>query len=200
MLAFILRKAIVTVAVVYAATLVAGIYLVDSYLKDLGLWNQLSIVVSAATALDLMLVLLITTIWRRLWRTFPSLNDRLYPDLNGTWDVIITSEWQRGGHVVHATAEITQIFTQITINLQSDRSVSETLCVVPAKDSVSNWPRLYYVYQNEPTASVRQDDQSRLGAAVLRADLAETGVLRGNYFTDRATKGDHVMTRRLPPT
>ena len=39
---------IVTVAVVYAATLVAGIYLVDSHLKDLGLWNQLSIVVSAA--------------------------------------------------------------------------------------------------------------------------------------------------------
>jgi hypothetical protein len=40
-------------------------------------------------------LILITPAWRLLWRLFPKLNDWIYPDLNGEWDVQGETNWNR---------------------------------------------------------------------------------------------------------
>ncbi len=34
-------------------------------------------------------------IWRPIWKRFPKLNELVYPDLNGEWDVTLKSNWSR---------------------------------------------------------------------------------------------------------
>ncbi len=136
--------------------------------------------------------------WRRLWRWFPALNDYLFPDWNGTWDVEIHWQWEEKDGTVSAKAEVKQSLLKLSINLQSERSYSETLSVVPKKHPESSRPHLHYLYEAKPTQGYQDDNPQHTGAAILRPDLDNNDVLRGNYFTDRSTSGHYVMTRATP--
>jgi len=48
--------------------------------------------------------LLWNPIWRWLWKTFPKLNEWVFPDLNGTWDVELCSNWPRQSQMLDAAA------------------------------------------------------------------------------------------------
>ena len=141
-------------------------------------------------------------VWRGLWRCIPALNDYLFPDWNGNWDVEVYwhREAKRGTAeaegTVEADAEIKQSLVKVSITLQSKQSLSETRYVVPKKHSESDRPELHYVYRAEPTARHQHDNPAHYGAAILKPDLGNNDILRGNYFTDRATSGEIVMTRR----
>jgi hypothetical protein len=43
-------------------------------------------------------------VWRFFWRKFPKLNQWVFPDLNGTWDVEMTSNWSIHRKVADAAA------------------------------------------------------------------------------------------------
>lgn len=47
--------------------------------------------------------LLLNPIWRRIWKWVPALN-RWFPDLNGEWDVELSSNWPRQYHLIQAAA------------------------------------------------------------------------------------------------
>ena len=195
MLQLVIIRGMIVVAVAFTATLIIFNFVVDTYFRDLDLFDQLKIVFSASTALNVLLVLLFKCAWRPLWRWMPVLNDLLFPDLNGIWDVEIHWQWEGKNGTVNARAEIKQSLLRLSIHLQSERSDSETLSVVPKKHPESARPHLHYLYEAHPTAGYEDDNPSHFGAAILKPDLADRNVLRGNYFTDRATSGHYVMTR-----
>lgn len=43
-------------------------------------------------------------VWRRLWKWFPILNRLIFPDLNGTWDVEMRSNWPIQKQLIDAAA------------------------------------------------------------------------------------------------
>jgi hypothetical protein len=43
-------------------------------------------------------------VWRWFWRKFPKLNLLVFPDLNGTWDVELCSNWPRQVQLLEAAA------------------------------------------------------------------------------------------------
>ena len=186
-------RAFVAVAVVFGLAVVVGIYMVDAQCQELGIGRQISLVLTGATAFNVILGMAFRYGWRCLWRRFPSLNDRLFPDWNGTWDVEIHSQWKE--EPVYAKAEIKQDLLKVSISLQAERSDSDTLSVVPKKHPESSRPHLHYLYEARPTQGYQDDDLPHMGAAILRPDLNNNDVLRGSYFTNRPTSGHYVMTR-----
>lgn len=198
MLQLVGLRAFGTVAVFFGFAVVVGIYLVNARLEELGIVRQISLVLSASTALNVLLAVAFNHGWRRLWRWFPALNDHLFPDWNGTWDVEIHWQWEGKDGTVSAKAEVKQSLLKLSINLQSERSYSETLSVVPKKHPESSRPYLHYLYEAKPTQGYQNDNPEHTGAAILRPDLDNNDVLRGNYFTDRSTSGHYVMTRTMP--
>lgn len=196
MLQLVGRRAFGAVAVAFCLAVVLFIYVVDTYFRDIGLARQLSFVLSASTILNVVLALAFNYGWRWLWRWIPALNDLLFPDWNGTWDVEIHWQWEGKQGTVAAEAEIKQSLLKLSIGLQSERSDSETLSVVPRKHSESARPHLHYLYDAKPTAGYQDDNPAHTGAAILKPDLASNDILRGNYFTDRASSGYYIMTRR----
>lgn len=57
-------------------------------------------------------------------------------------------------------------------------------------------PHLHYLYEANPLTGYKDDNPAHIGAAILKPDLSSRDVFRGNYFTDSATSGHFVMTRR----
>lgn len=184
------------VAVAFCATVVLGIYIVHSCFEEIGLLQQLSLILSASAVLNVILGWAFNRSWTELWRKIPALNDLLFPDWNGTWDVQI--HWQRGemAGTVQAEAQIKQSLLKLSITLQSKQAESETLSVVPKKHPESGRPHLHYLYEAKPRAGCQNDNPAHIGAAILKPDLDNRDILRGNYFTDRATSGHYIMTRR----
>lgn len=133
--------------------------------------------------------------WRRLWLSFPALNRWVYPDLNGKWKVSIY--WKRGNEngTKMASAHIKQDFFRFSMQLVSDESESETLMVKPQKDPESARPILYYIYRNESAQGVQFPQPPHKGAAILKLDINDYNLLKGNYFTDRATSGHFELQR-----
>lgn len=196
MLQLVARRAFGIVAVAFCVVVVISIDVVDTHFHELGLYRQLSLVLSASAVLNVILGVVFSYFWRWLWRRIPALNDLLFPDWNGTWDVEIHWQWEEQSGTVQAEAEIKQSLLKLSISLQSERSDSETLSVVPKKHPESARPLLHYLYEAKPTAGYQHDNPAHTGAAVLKPDLNSKDILRGNYFTDRATFGHYVMTRR----
>ena len=201
MLQLVALRAFATVAILFCLAVVVLIEVIQAYFVELGLYQQIGLILTAATVLNIVLVAVFNYVWRFIWRCIPALNNHLFPDWNGTWDVKI--HWQRVGRngtveaegTVQAEAEIKQNLLKVSITLQSEKSRSETLSVVPKKHPESSRPELHYLYRAEPTAGYQHDNPAHDGAAILKPDLDSNDFLKGNYFTSRATLGHYEMTR-----
>lgn len=185
-----LKKVLSIVAVMYALVLV-----LTTFLFQLSFVDSVSKVFGGAVILELIIFLFVAYGWRKLWSSYPVLNQWVYPDLNGEW--IASIHWKRGkdSGTKMAKAHIKQDLFRLNMELISDESESETLMVVPKKDPESSRPLLYYVYRNESKQGVEKPQPPHKGAAILKLDHSNINVLKGNYFTDRATKGHIELTR-----
>jgi len=61
------------------------------------------------TAVPLLVWALLNTVlwnpvWRWLWKKFPKLSEWVFPDLNGTWEVELCSNWPRQAQMLEAAA------------------------------------------------------------------------------------------------
>lgn len=189
-----LKRVLGFVAVGFAVVAAILGLLMHKFMPEMSIWGQLRLIVAVSTTLHVLLAL--PQVWRRVWRLVPILNEILFPDLNGTWDVAI--HWQRADaeDTVPATAVFKQSLFKLSIELTSDRTHSETLCVVPKKDPESDRPRLLYLYRATPIAGFQENNPPHQGAATLIIEPGDRDKLQGNYFTDRASKGHFVMTRQ----
>lgn len=194
-----LPKIITTIATCYAA-LIALVAATAWWWtgKQIAPLTLVSWALSGGTALQIVLALVISWAWRRIWRWMPVLNDWIFPDLNGSWTMTI--EWEGavapGSGTVTAVAAIKLDLLKISIDVITGKSTSHTLAVTAQKDPESSRPRLVYVFRVEPYPIPGPNGIPYRAAAILhhyRED--EEDILRGKYWTERQTVGHYTLRR-----
>ncbi|MNJ25064.1 hypothetical protein D3C77_195000 [compost metagenome] len=188
-------KLVILICQIYA-TLVLFIVLALFFIDpDISKSFLLRIVLGGAGALEITLLVTAHFFWRKLWAKFPLLNDFLFPDLNGVWSMKI--HWSNNGEggVVEARATVKQSLISVSMEVHSEGSDSETILVKTSKDSESGRPLMHYMYRVVPKSIGEEPSPPYEGASTLKLFSEEGGVLRGNYFTSRNTKGHFVLIR-----
>lgn len=192
-----LLRVISAIAISYAVLVTLALLVYWSIFDSPSLWASLKIALGGALVLDVALLAAVHIWWKWLWAKFPALNNLLFPNLNGQWRMKIFWVGDNVNGVANASATIKQDFLQISMEVKSDRSDSETMMARPKKDPESGRPLLYYVYRVIPKQIDVSAGASYEGSAILKFDGVGTGTdcLRGNYFTSRRTKGHFVLER-----
>jgi nucleoside phosphorylase len=116
------------------------------------------------------------------------------PNLAGNWDMEI--HWHREGKEgrVSATATIHQDKGEISMEVYSEGSDSHTL-LAQFQPEARGSSVLYYMYEVEPKALKSDAGGPYKGAAVLRFYPQDTEI-RGNYWTDKLTRGHFKLHRK----
>lgn len=166
------------------ALLLAGVPVTAAWFKPF------SVVVGA-------LVLILSAADKWLWR-IRWLRPWLFnmPDLNGTWKVAIrpiapeSSPQKVGAYMV-----IRQTFSTISLRLLTAESRSETLSahVVRRDDGTYS---LAAVYRNTTRLQVRERSPLHHGALLLDVHGDPPDSLAGQYWTDRLSQGELVLSAR----
>lgn len=189
-----LNTLITAVALLYASivvVLIAGLSTDSSSITD-----NLSLALQGGALLNAILLAVIYFGWRWIWRKIPKLNQWIFPDLNGNWDVAIHWVWNGNSGIATGQAVVKQNLLTLSMELTTDKSESETLLARPKRHPESGRPLIYYIYRNTPKMKDANSGPPHEGTAVLKIDSGNIGILRGNYFTDRETKGHFEMTKR----
>ncbi len=133
-----------------------------------------------------------STGWR--WRIFKGWLV-LTPDLNGTWEGDIRSEWIDP----HTGQKIPSIKTYLIIKqtlfdihccqiTQESKSYSRAATIQRSPDG--NISVIEFTYSNTPKVSVHYRSRSHDGACTLDVITGRQRKLIGKYWTDRNTKGE----------
>ncbi|WP_455809756.1 Cap15 family cyclic dinucleotide receptor domain-containing protein [Pseudomonas koreensis] len=188
-------KIIVLACQIYAAITTFIVITLALINPELSASDALKVVLGGAGALEVSLLVLAHFFWRKLWAKIPKLNEILFPDLNGDWNMNIT--WNSNGEngTVAAIATIKQSLISVSMEVRSKGSDSETIVVKTSKDSISGRPLIYYFYRVIPKNIDTDASLPYEGASTLKLFTEEGGILRGNYFTSRNTKGHFELTR-----
>lgn len=187
-------KVISLIAVAYSV--ICCLILWAVYDENMTFSSAVSIATGGSLLLNALLLLLFYLGWRWLWKAFPILNDLLFPDLNGTWDMVIHWEWGDKKGTSRANATIKQTFLKIGMDVEAEGSDSQTLVAKPKKDEETGRAVLYYVFLTTPKHKANFDEEAPYrGTAILKLSLKGKRKLNGNYFTSRKTVGYYELTR-----
>jgi len=151
------------------------------------------------------IVAIANLVWRRLWKRFPLIGRKLFPDLTGTWAGALESTWKnpetgQGIAPIAVTLWIRQGLFSTSIKLRTGESTSySTRCLLEADQEAGRF-RFWYSYDNNPRAQYRNRSARHEGVAWLELDIdADPERLIGCYYTDRKTSGD-IDIRRVRNT
>ena len=120
------------------------------------------------------------------------------PDLNGTWKVAIRpTAPESSPQKVVAYMVIRQTFSTISLRLLTAESHSEALSahVVRRDDGTYS---LASVYRNTTRLQVREHSPLHHGALILDVHGDPPDSLAGQYWTDRLSQGELVLSARSP--
>ncbi len=140
--------------------------------------------------------------WRPLWRRFPLLQRKTFPDLSGTWKGTLISTWidpATGSPKPPVTTEIVirqgLFTTSVSLKTQESTSHSTRSFLEPLRDTGRF--RIWYSYNNDPRAQYQQRSSPHEGVAFLECEFdADPNRLTGRYYTARRTTGDIDVRRR----
>ncbi len=143
---------------------------------------------------------IVNLIWRSLWRQVPLLGRLVFPDLNGCWHGELLSTWIRPDTQVTPPPIETTIWirqglfnTSVRLKTGESESFSTRAFLEPVSDSACF--RIWYTYNNEPTARYRHLSSPHEGVSFLQFDIQQPMQLTGRYYTARKTTGDIILTR-----
>lgn len=135
--------------------------------------------------------------WAWKWKIFQWLV--VSPDLSGTWEGTIESDWEdpttgKTSPPIQTKFIIRHKFDCISCELFTGESSSQsrTMTVRPSDDGIVD---LVFDYINIPKSKVRGRSQMHQGAACLRLSKENPMTLEGSYWTDRKTTGDLSLVR-----
>jgi hypothetical protein len=123
------------------------------------------------------------------------------PDLSGTWQVTLQSEWinpTTGAGVPPITAYMTvrQTFTRLSVRLMTSESAS-WLVAHSIFDADAGVYHLATVYMNQPRLELRGiRSEIHYGAFLVKILGTPATSMEGHYWTDRQTRGTMVLTNR----
>ena len=188
-----IRHVIVGVATVFLVLFVV-ILLIAQSVTDISAMSSVRSAFIASAVLNSLIYFWIYFGWQWFWSKLPWLNEKFFPNLNGKWKMMISYTWDGREGETQATAQITQSWTSIGIEVEAEDSDSVPRVAMPRKDSMSGRPILFYMYLNTPHAG-SSNPATYEGAATLRLGLSDTQKLSGNYFTSRESVGRFELTR-----
>lgn len=126
-----------------------------------------------------------------------------FPNLNGTWDGEIASNWvnpETGKRIgnIPAVLTIRQDFTRISVTMTTGESSSTSFGESFEIDGDSDEKRLIYSYSNQPKAGVSDRSAPHKGTTEFRVLGQEARMLEGHYWNDRSqpVSGDLVFRFR----
>jgi hypothetical protein len=144
--------------------------------------------------------------WRPLWRRFPLLQRKAFPDLSGTWKGTLTSTWVDAETAspkppIPTDITIRQGLFATSVLLKTGESTSHsTRCFLEPFRDTGRF-RIWYSYNNDPQAQFHHRSSPHEGVAFLECDFdADPNRLPGRYYTDRRTTGDIDVRRKKPKT
>jgi hypothetical protein len=140
--------------------------------------------------------------WRLLWRRFPVIGRKTFPDLNGTWEGHLVSTWidpasGRPKPPIPTTIWVRQGIFTTSVKLRTGESTSySTRCLLEADHAAGRF-RFWYSYTNDPKAEFRYRSARHEGVAWLELDIdTDPERLVGYYYTERKTSGDIDVRRK----
>jgi hypothetical protein len=178
--------------------IVAGVFVVGSWITtgapDTSLLSFFSAAVFVAT-----IALLAWDRW--LWKVQVIQSTTGVPrDLSGTWEATLESFWTdpKTGQspppkTVYVVIRQTSSKASVTLISDESRSKSSIARVIKEDDS---WI-LHYIYSNEPRLELRERSPIHHGSGVLSAVGNPVVRLSGGYWTDRDSKGNLSLNRRM---
>lgn len=178
-------------ALILIAALVWGLALIAEGIQVTPAWfRPFSLVVG-------ILVTLLTLVDRWLWRwRWLQLGFFPMPDLRGTWRVSLrpAAPWNDPPERI-AYMVVRQTYSSITFRLFTAESSSESIAarVMKAEDGTFS---IAAVYRNTPRLSLRETSPIHLGALKLDVRGDPPVSLSGQYWTDRKSQGELVLTDR----
>lgn len=162
-------------------------------------------IASTAVTVDLLAWIAFSK-WGWKWRLFQGWLVP-FPDLNGTWDGEISSNWvnpETGKRIgkIPAVLVIRQDFTRISVTLTTGESASTSFGESFEIDSDSNEKTLIYSYSNQPKSGVVDRSAPHKGTTELRVLERDSRMLEGHYWNDRSqpVSGDLVFRFRSSDT
>lgn len=136
-----------------------------------------------------------------LWR-LPAFKGWLipFPDLEGTWKGTIKSTWVdpstgRPPEPIPMILVIRQTFSTLSCTMHTKESSSFSTAASLHIDDDSDAKSISYVYTNTPFVSVRDRSVVHDGAAILRVITKPELRLQGEYWTNRKSTGEMLLTR-----
>lgn len=191
---FPIGRIISLIAVAYAV--VSCLILWAVYDETTSFLTAISIGTSGSAILHVLLLGIFYFGWENIWAKYPVLNTMLFPNLNGTWEMVIHWEWEGKNGTSHAKAVIKQNFLKLGMDVEAEDSDSQTLMAKPKKDIETGRAELYYVFLTTPKHKSNTGSQGPYkGAAILKLSLEGNQLLHGNYFTSRKTVGHYELKR-----
>lgn len=195
---FPIGKLISLIAVMYAV--ITCLILWALYDESTSFITAISTAIGGSTLLNVLLLAIFYFGWKIIWKICPVLNKILFPNLNGTWDMVIHYEWEGKKGTSNAKAVITQNFLKIGMDVEAEDSDSQTLMAKPKKDTETGRAELYYIFLTTPKdkGDIRTNAPYK-GAAILKLNLHCNQRMEGNYFTDRGTCGYYELKHTSIP-
>ncbi len=185
----------------------AGLCLAWAYDAAYGFWtgqvpNNIKLISLILFIIGVVIAGVAEIAWRPLWRWFPLLQRKMFPDLNGTWKGTLTSTWvdpTTGSSKPPIATEIIirQGLFSTSVSLETQESVSHSTrsFLEPFRDSGRY--RIWYSYNNDPQAQFLHRSSPHEGVAFLECEFdADPDRLTGRYYTARRTTGDIDVRRK----
>jgi hypothetical protein len=158
--------------------------------------SELKLISLVASIISVVVVGIAGATWRWIWRRFPVIGRKTFPDLSGTWQGQLVSTWKdpatrQGVAPIPITIWIRQGLFLTSIKLRTGESMSySTRCLLEADREAGRF-RFWYSYDNTPRAEYRHRSARHEGVGWLELDIdTDPERLVGCYYTDRKTSGD----------
>lgn|SRR5262249_43279480 len=154
------------------------------WLSDFSLIKVVTI--SSAISAGIIYLLLSPFSSRKLWALLSFFKNDLFPDINGTWHGVVTTEV---GGEIEVRAVIRQSLLSTQIDLHGDTMKSITLETTPTIEQGQK--KLYYIYRSTPKDPSRPpyNGSTLFDIRTIDNDGKKILELSGHYYTDRKTIG-----------
>lgn len=146
-------------------------------------------------------------VWQALWKQFPQLGKWIYPDLNGTWEAHLETNWPVIDALRRAAngeterldvsavdkpsldrpifnVKIYQSWTKVGISLEGREGESVEIAVMPKRGGENEKHSLAYVFRQINPTPISTDASSFIGAAWIQIS-EDSSSMQGYYWTNR---------------
>lgn len=143
-----------------------------------------------------IIIWMIFIAWAWKWKIFyPWLVP--FPNLSGNWEGTIKSNWkEKELDPIPIEVSITQNFFNIQVRIKTNESRSYSIGASFDIDNERGFQQLFYTYLNTPKAGVRERSEIHYGSTILNFDGFNVTKMDGEYWTDRETTGDIILTKK----